>query len=104
MGGVVAGALLLLGIILYRRRNRSPAADAAGDANTSPETGMPVEHPHANTPVSAGYPYGDKDGAAPPYHANYGAGQHGVGEVTHELEGPGVEVAELGSGEVPGKG
>jgi len=67
----------------------------------------------ANTPAPAGYNYEDKNGAAPPYHANYGytdaagnsgTGQDGIGEVPHELEDPEFAVAELGSGEMPGKG
>ena len=112
VGGVVAGVLLLLGIILYRRRQLA--------ANTSPEAGMPVGeagmpvgYAHANIPTPAGHNYGDKDGAAPPYHENHGytdatgnsgIGQNGIEQVAHELEDPESTVAELGGGEMPGKG
>lgn len=111
MGGVAAGVLLLLGIVFYRRQKGAVAAAASG-ASTSPETGLHVAHAPDNTFAPPGYNYVDKNGAVSLYHANYGfigdagnsgTGKNGAGEVSHELESPVFAVAELGSGEIPGK-
>ena len=111
MGGVTAGVLLLLGIVFYRRRKGAAAAAASG-VSASPETGLHVGHAPDNILPPPGYNYVDKNGAVSLYHANNGftgytgncgTGKNGTGEVSHELESPVFAVAELGSGEIPGK-